>query len=305
MTRTSPEAVDAVRARLGRVGTWVSALSQLPAAAAREAAAEIEELGYGSVWIGESPLTKEPFTSAAILLHATRTLPVGTGIANVWSRDPATMNAAAQTLGEAFPGRFLLGLGVSHAPTVTRQGHSYERPLAKMTSYVEQMETANYAPAPPAEPVPWVLAALRTKMLELARDRTDGVHPYFVPTSHTARAREVLGPGPLLIPEQAVLVETDPTRARELAREHASFYLTLPNYVNNLRALGFTDEDCANGGSDRLVDAIVAWGDVDAIKARIDEHLAAGADHVVVQPLAPNRALDLGQLRELAPALQG
>jgi probable F420-dependent oxidoreductase len=295
----------AVRQRLGQVGTWIAALNGLPAGQVREAAAEIEELGYGSLWLADTPVTKDPFSNAAILLAATDRLVLGTGIANVWGRDAAAMNAGAKTLGEAFPGRFLLGLGVSHQPAVDARGHTYERPLAKMRSYLQEMAGAAYAAEEPAEPVPCVLAALRPKMLELARDRTDGAHPYFVPSSHTARAREILGPGPLLIPEQAVLVETDVGRARELAREHTAYYLRLPNYVNSLRALGFTDDDVADGGSDRLVDAVVAWGSVDTVRARVKEHLDAGADHVLLQPLAPNRGLDLGQLRDLAPALLG
>ncbi|MEQ7124687.1 LLM class F420-dependent oxidoreductase [Actinopolymorpha sp. B11F2] len=295
----------AVKQRLGQVGTWIAALNGLPAGQVREAAAEIEELGYGSLWLADTPATKEPFSNAAILLAATNRLSLGTGIANVWGRDAAAMNSGAKTLGEAFPGRFLLGLGVSHQPPVAARGHTYERPLAKMRGYLDEMAAAAYAAAEPPEPVPCVLAALRPKMLELSRDRTDGAHPYFVPTTHTARAREILGEGPLLIPEQAVLVETDPGRAREVGREHTAFYLRLPNYVNSLRALGFTEEDVANGGSDRLVDAVVAWGSVDAVRDRVKEHLDAGADHVLLQPLAPDRGLDLGQLRDLAPALVG
>ena len=294
---------DTVKGRLGSVGVWLGSLNWAPMATARDVAAEIEELGYGSLWISDTPVTKDPFANAAVLLSATRQLPVGTGIANVWGRDATAMNAGALTLGEAFPGRFVLGLGVSHLPAVAARGHSYERPLTKMRNYLDEIAAATWEAPPPSEPVPTVLAALRPKMLELARERTAGAHPYFVPPSHTAKARELLGPEPLLVPEQAVVVEADPATARERARDHTAFYLTLPNYANSLRALGFSDEDFENGGSDRLVDAVVAWGSVDTIRARVQEHLSAGADSVLLQPLEPNRGLGLDQLRELAPAL--
>ncbi|MET9021249.1 TIGR03620 family F420-dependent LLM class oxidoreductase [Actinopolymorpha sp. NPDC004070] len=297
---------DTWKERLGSVGVWSSALNWASAASAREAAAEIEELGYGSLWVSDTPLSKEPFANAAVLLGATARIPMGTGIANVWARDATASRAAALTLAESFPGRFVLGLGVSHPPAVKARGGEYERPLAKMRDYLEQMEDGvPYEAARPSDDPPVVLAALRQKMLELARDRTQGAHPYFVPPEHTARAREVLGAGPLLIPEQAVLVESDPERARALGREHTSYYLGLPNYTNNLRALGFADEDFDKGGSDRLVDAIVAWGDVDAVHARVRAHLDAGADHVLLQAVAPEHGLGLDQLRELAPALLG
>ncbi|GAA4991778.1 TIGR03620 family F420-dependent LLM class oxidoreductase [Actinopolymorpha pittospori] len=300
----NPPRLDAWKERLGSVGVWLGSVNWASAAAAREAAVEIEELGYGSLWVSETPLSKEPFVNAAILLAATTRIPLGTGIANVWARDATATRAAALTLSESFPGRFVLGLGVSHLPAVAARGTTYERPLTKMRDYLDQMDAAAPYEAPRGqENPPVVLAALRSKMLELSRDRTQGAHPYFVPPEHTARAREALGAGPLLIPEQAVVVETDPERARTTAREHTAFYLTLPNYVNNLRWLGFSDEDFENGGSDRLVDAIVAWGDVDAIRARVRAHLDAGADHVVLQPIESGRGLGLVQLRELAPAL--
>ncbi|MCZ1007349.1 TIGR03620 family F420-dependent LLM class oxidoreductase [Streptomyces lydicus] len=184
------------------------------------------------------------------------------------------------------------------------RGHSYAKPLAAMRAYLDAMDGAPYD-GPRADPAPGrVLAALGPKMLELARDRTDGAHPYFVTPEHTARAREILGSGPLLAPEQAVLLESDPATARALAREHhLRPYLQLPNYTGNLRRLGFGDEDFLGGGSDRLVDAIVAWGDADAIRRRVAEHHEAGADHVAVQPVASDRGLGIEQLRELAPVL--
>lgn len=305
MTATTAATTADTRARLGRVGVWLGSLNWVSSAAAREAAAEIETLGYGSLWVSDTPMTKDPFSNVALLLAATQRLTFGTGIANVWGRDATAMNAGAQTLGEAFPGRFVLGLGVSHLPPVQARGHAYERPLAKMRGYLDELAAAQWEPPAPAEPVPTVLAALRPKMLELARDRTDGAHPYFVPTDHTARAREILGDGPLLVPEQPVLVETDPARARAAARDHTAFYLQLPNYANNLRSLGFDDDELTGGGSDRLVDAVVAWGSVETIRARIEEHLAAGADSVLIQPVAPRRGLGMDQLRDLAPALLG
>ncbi len=305
MTTANRQAtIDEVRVRLGQVGVWLgAALNRTDAPASRDAAAEIEALGYGSLWLSDTPSGKDPFANAAILLAATQRIAVATGIANVWGRDATAMNSAARTLGEGFAGRFLLGIGVSHPPAVSGRGHTYERPLAKMRSYLDDLDAAPYdAPRPPG-PVPTVLAALRRRMLELSRDRSHGAHPYFVPTSHTAEARRVLGAGPLLIPEQAVVLETDPDRARTVARAHTTRYLGLTNYVNNLRALGFSDTDVAGAGSDRLVDAVVAWGDVDAIRARVREHLDAGANTVLIQPLPADTDSSLGQLRELAPAL--
>ncbi|MEU8786931.1 LLM class F420-dependent oxidoreductase [Streptomyces sp. NPDC048637] len=295
----------ALASRIGRVGVWHGGLGRVPAAAARQAAAEIEQLGYGALWFGEAAAT-EAVSQAALLLGATERITVATGIANIWVRDASAMNAAAQTLAEAYDGRFLLGLGASHAPLVALRGHTYAKPLAAMRDYLDALDAAPYE-GPVADPAPArVLAALGPKMLELARDRAAGAHPYFVTPEHTARAREILGTGPLLAPEQAVLLESDPATARSLAREHhVSFYLQLPNYTGSLRRLGFGDDDFAGGGSDRLVDAIVAWGDVDAVRRRVQEHHDAGADHVAIQPLATNRGLGIDQLRELAPVLTG
>ncbi|MCE4944802.1 TIGR03620 family F420-dependent LLM class oxidoreductase [Streptomyces noursei] len=294
----------ALASRIGRVGVWHGGLGRVPAATARRAAVEIEQLGYGALWFGEGPASKEAFSHAGLLLAATGRITVATGIANIWGRDAAAANSAARTLAEAYDGRFLLGLGASHAPIVNVRGHTYAKPLAAMRDYLDAMDGASYE-GPTSEPAPArVLAALGPKMLELARDRAAGAHPYFVPVEHTARAREVLGTGPLLAPELAVLLETDPAEARALAREqYVRHYLELPNYVGNLRRFGFEDDDFAGGGSDRLVDALVAWGDVDAIRRRVRAHLDAGADHVAVQPLAADRGLGLDQLRALAPAL--
>jgi probable F420-dependent oxidoreductase len=240
---------------------------------------------------------------AGVLLGATERLVVATGIANIWARDAAAAINGANTLNEGYAERFMLGLGVSHAPAVRARGHEYAKPLTAMRTYLEAIEEHTYAAPAPARPSPVVLAALRPKMLELAREKTAGAHPYFVPPAHTARAREILGPQPLLAPEQVVVLEPDPGRAREIGRRHMAVYLTLPNYVDNLRTLGFDDADFADGGSDKLVDAIVAWGDEDAIARRVREHLDAGADHVAVQAYADSGTAALAQLEHLAPVL--
>jgi probable F420-dependent oxidoreductase len=230
---------------------------------------------------------------------------LATGIANLWARDAMSMAAGQKTIAEAFPGRFLLGIGVSHAPAVEgMRGHRYDKPLATMAAYLDAMDKAVFFAAAPPEPPPRVLAALGPKMLALAATRANGAHPYFVPPEHTAFARQHLGDGPILAPEQAVVLDTDPERARQTARGHMATYLGLPNYTNNLLRMGFTDEDIADGGSDKLVDAIVAWGDVDVIAARVQAHRDAGADHVCVQVIVPDlRAAPVEHWRELAPAL--
>ena len=269
--------------------------------------AEIESLGYGALWFGEAPGGRDPFTRAAMLLDATETITVGTGIASIWLRSAAAMGAAAATLGEAFPGRFVMGVGVSHGPVVNQQGFAYEHPLATMRAYLAEMNALSHQFEVGAEAVPLVVAALRPKMLELAGRSADGAHPYFVPVEHTARAREILGPDKLLVPELAVVLDDDRHDARAKAREHvASFYLEADSYVANLRWLGWADEDLEHGGSDRLVDAIVAWGDEQAIRDRVAAHLAAGADQVLIQPIVGFDPGDqVEQLRRLAPALEG
>jgi probable F420-dependent oxidoreductase len=294
--------VGTVRQRLGPVGVWLTMSGATTIDEERAAVRRMEELGYGSLWGGEVIGGREAFANTAVLLAATDRIVTGTGIANVWARQPATMEGGAATLGAAYPDRFVLGVGISHAPIVERSGQKYEKPLAHMTHYLDGMDAAvSGAPATP-RPVPRVLAALRPRMLELARDRADGAHPYFVPALHSARAREALGPDKLLIPEQAVVLQTDAAEARRIARGHMTMYLQLPNYVNSLRHLGYGDDDLADGGSDRLVDAIVAWGDEEDIARRVREHLEGGADHVLLQPLGGFPEA-LGQLEDLAPAL--
>lgn len=291
---------------LGPVGIWTAHFSYQPAGSVRAAVAELDDLGYGSVWVGEA-VHREPFVGAAMMLEASSRLTVGTGIANVWVRDPLAMTAAQLTLAEAYPDRFLLGLGVSHHHLVEPlRGHRYEKPLSKMGSYLDGMDAADqeYQAVRPAQAPPRVLAALGPRMLALAGERADGAHTFFVPPQHTATARAALGPDRWLIPEQAVVLERDPQRARALARRHTSRYVGLPNYAKNLRSLGFGDDDLADGGSDRLVDAIVAWGDADAVVERISEHHRAGADHVALQVLNDDRRrLPLPEWRELARSL--
>ncbi|MDQ6650989.1 MAG: LLM class F420-dependent oxidoreductase [Actinomycetota bacterium] len=290
---------------LGRVGIWTGQLDYQSADDVRAAAAEVEQLGYGALWTGEA-VGREVLVAAGLLLAATSRLVVATGIANIWARDALAMTAGQNALAEAFPGRFLLGIGVSHAPLLEVRGLDYSKPLSMMRAYLEAMMSGRevYRAVRPREQPPLVLAALGPKMLELAGTGADGAHTYFVPPEHTADARAILGPGKLLVPEQAAVLESDPGRARELARRHTTSYLRLANYTNNLRRFGFGDEDFADGGSDRLVDTIVAWGDESAVAARVRAHLDAGADHVCVQVLDPDRrGLPREQWRRLAPAL--
>ena len=291
-----------VLVNIGRVGVWSGELVRLPASQSRAIARAIEDLGYGAVWYPES-FTKEALAQAAVLLAATDRLAVCTGIANIWARDPVAMANGARTIAEAFPGRFVLGIGVSHDPTVAARGHDYQRPLATMRGYLDAMDEAPYHGAPPEALAPTVLAALGPKMLELAAARTAGAHPYFVPVEHTRVARSVMGEGPLLAPEQAVVNSTDPDAARAAARNHMAMYLRLSNYRNNLLRLGWEQADLDAGGSDRLVDAIVAWGDEEAIASRVSAHLDAGADHVCVQVLPTDDDSPVPGLRALASSL--
>ncbi len=289
---------------LGPVGVWSPAFALAPAAAMRAAAAEIEALGFGALWFPEGFGTKESFASAALILGATERVPVCSGIANVWARDPVATATGARTLMEAHPGRFLLGLGVSHPQQVDPRGHRYAKPVAHMRSYLAAMDAAPYHPDPALPHIPRVLAALRRPMIELARERADGMLSYLVTPAHTAMARALLGPDRLLCAEQAILLCADPAEARRIARERTSWYFDLGNYPPSLRAQGFTDADLAGDGSDRIIDGLVAWGDAAAIAARVREHLAAGADHVCVQPLpTADDLFALDALRALAREL--
>ncbi len=293
--------------QLPRVGVWTSVPGLSSAASARQSVRAIEELGYEAVWFPESVGSKEAMSQAAMLLAWTDRIVVATGIANVYARDPMAMANGARALTEAYPGRFLLGIGVSHAPSIAkRSGADYAKPVATMRAYLDAMDAALYR-APEPDETPRVLAALGPRMLELAAERSLGAHPYFVPVEHTRLARETIGAGPLLAPEQAVVLETDPARARAIARGHMGYYLGLDNYRSNLVRLGYAEADFAGDGSDALVDAVVAWGDERAIAARVRAHLEAGADHVAVQvlgedPVAP-RLEDLERLSSLLLSL--
>jgi probable F420-dependent oxidoreductase len=269
--------------RQGNVGVWTFEAERMPAATERDYARAVESLGFTALWIPESLGSKEAFAHASLLLAATKTIVIATGIANIWARDAVAMANGARTLVEAYPDRFLLGLGVSHAPTVKTRGQTYTRPLEYMRRYLDAMDAAPFV-GPKVE-APRVLAALGPQMLRLSAERALGAHPYFVPVEHTAIARKELGAGPLLAVEQAAVVSEDPAAARATARRHMKRYLDLDNYTNNLRRLGWGDADLAEGGSDKLVDAIVAWGGTGAIKSRIDEHKKRGADHVCLQVL--------------------
>jgi probable F420-dependent oxidoreductase len=282
--------------QLGRVGIWSGALRSADPGRVADAAAELEGLGYGTLWIpGGSG--GDVFGPVERLLAATTTACVATGILNLWSHAPQDVATADAAIRAAHPGRFLLGIGVSHASLVERLDQVYERPLAKTAAYLDALDAAD----PPVPVGERALAALGPKMLEFARDRSAGAHPYLVSPDHTAFARGILGPGPLLAPEQKVLLETDPTRARHVARDMVRHYLLMPNYANNLRRSGFDEEDLAGEGSDRLVDGLVAWGDVDAIGRRVRAHLDAGADHVCLQVLGTDPAVPpLDEWRRLA-----
>jgi probable F420-dependent oxidoreductase len=289
-------------ARLGPIGVWSFQLERMTAADERRFARELEDLGFKALWIPESLGSKEIFAHASILLAATKTLIVASGIANLWARDPVAMSNGAKTLQEAYADRFLCGIGVSHQPVIdARRGGGYEKPLAHMRAYLVAMDKAPFVgPNAKDPPAPRVLAALGPQMLKLAAERSLGAHPYFVPVEHTPVARGVIGPDALLATEQACTLESDPAKAREIARGHMKRYLQLDNYTNNLRRLGWGDADLASGGSDKLVDAIVAWGGVDAVKARVDAHRAGGADHVCLQVLGDDI---VGQLRSIATLL--
>ena len=292
---------------LGPIGIWTGMLDQVPSSRAAELAAEVEELGYGAIWIPEA-VGRDPFVMATLLLAGTSSVKVATGIANIYARDAMTMANAQRTVAEAFEGRFLLGLGVSHHTLVEglRQ-HDYSRPFSYMRHYLARMRETLFVAHGPQELPEIVLAALGPRMLQLSATATAGAHPYFVPPEHTAAAREIMGPTAALYPEQMVILETDPDAAHQLARKNMALYLGLPNYTNNLLRHGFEQADIdggpGGGPSNRLVDAIVAWGTPTQITARVQEHLDAGADHVGVQVLADDPEATAEGWRILAPAL--
>jgi probable F420-dependent oxidoreductase len=285
--------------QINQLGVWAGT-DHLSASDAADFARRIEAWGYGALWIPEA-LGREVFSASAWLLANTSALIVASGIANIYARDPAASAAAQKGLNEQSGGRFLLGLGVSHVPLVELRKHAYGKPLATMRAYLRGMAEADYRGIAPPEPPKTVLAALGPKMLKLSAELADGAHPYNVPPEHTRQARRILGAGKLLCVEQAAILETNAADARAIARRFLAFYFGLPNYVDNWRRLGFTDPDFAGGGSDRLIDAIIVWGDEKAIRARIQEHWQAGADHVCVQAVGPTLRPDERLLALLAP----
>jgi probable F420-dependent oxidoreductase len=286
-----------MKVELGRIGVWVSRrhLDSRSETELGDFAAELADAGYGALWVGAVKATLAP---AAAVLGATTRLAFATGIVNVWTEPVADVVAAYHRLNAVYANRLLLGIGAGHREATPE----YQRPYERVNEYLDALAAA-------ATPVPaehTALAALGPHMLWLAGQRTAGAHPYLVTPEHTRRAREILGTNPLLAPEQKVVLETDASRAREIARNRVGFYLGLANYVANLRRLGFTDADFAANGSNRLIDALVAWGEPEAIAARIAEHHAAGADHVCIQVLAPHGdGLPRDQLRVLGPVLTG
>jgi len=269
---------------IGKLGVW-ALVNFMTAPDSAAFARRVEAWGYRTLWVPEIT-ARDPLVACSWLLAQTSRLNLATGIVSIYSRDPyATVNAQ-NALSEQSGGRFLLGLGVSHGPFVEGVlGHTFEKPAPKMKSYLEAMARMKYLGPMPIEKPRTIIGALGPKMLEVAAALADGAHPYNVTPRHTAEARRILGPGKLLCPEQMVLLEKDPAVARAIAREAIGMSLTLPNYRNNYLRIGFSAEDMENGGSDRLVDAIVAWGDEKAIRERLRQHFEAGADHVCIQPL--------------------
>ena len=287
--------LEPVRKQLGKIGVFSRHPHFREAEQATSLAAAAEELGYGALWIPGFD-GGHIFERCGLALQATTRLIIATGVVNIWRHDATEVAQIVSKLRADSGGRFLLGIGVSHQRLI---GDDYDKvsPLAKMKSYLDDLDAAGQ----PTEDR--LLAALGPKMLKLCAQRTAGTHPYFVPPEHTAAAREILGDGPLLMPELTVVLESDPSEARAIARKYAKLYLGMPNYTNNLRRLGYTDDDLNGEGSDHLIDAVFAWGDPNAIAARVRAHLDAGADHVAIQSFGPKPETDVW--RELAPALLG
>ncbi|MGB3355165.1 MAG: LLM class F420-dependent oxidoreductase [Mycobacterium sp.] len=284
--------------KLSGVGLWSSQLRYGNPTEAAEAAAELDELGFPALWIPD--VGGPVLDSVDNLLSATKRTVIATGILNLWMHDPVEVADRYATLTETHGERFLLGIGVSHAPLIdSKEPGLYRKPLAATKAFLDGLDSASQ-PVPVANRV---LAALGPKMLQLSATRAGGAHPYLVTPEHTHTAREVLGDGPMLLPEQTVMLTDDRDQARAVGADWLRSYLALPNYANNLLRSGFTEDDVASV-SDRLFDAIIAWGDEDAILARVAEHRAAGADHVCVQVItADPTEFPREQWRRLAAAL--
>ncbi len=270
----------------GKLGVWYF-FDGLSSADAAAQAKRIESLGYGTLWIPET-VGRSPVALASWLLANTDKLNIATGIMNIYHREPGVTMAAQKTLAEQSGGRFLLGIGVSHKPMVEGvRGLEYGPPVKTMRAYLEAMQASPYMGVEPAEAPPTVIAALGPKMLELAASHCAGAHPYFSSPDHTRMAREIMGPDAMLCVEQKVILEADPAKARELAKPVASIYKDLPNYRNNWLRMGLTDDDI-DSLNDKFIDSTFAWGNADAIQARLKEHFDAGATHVCIQPVNPN-----------------
>jgi probable F420-dependent oxidoreductase len=283
---------------VGRAGVWVGARNWPDDPGEVAAAfAELEALGYGAAWLGGA---EGDLVRPAQILAATSRLVAATGIVNVWSEPADEVAAAFHRVDGEYPDRLLLGIGAGHAKFVEQSGRQYRRPYSKVVAYLDELDAASPAPVPVAKRA---VAALGPRTVRLAGERSLGAHPYLVTPEHTRLARDVLGAGPLLAPEQKVVLSADEDEVRRIAGPVVEFYLGLPNYVNNLRRIGFTDDDVRGSGSKRLVDALIAWGDPDTVAARIAEHHAAGADHVCVQVLTGRGGLPRDAWRVLAPAL--
>ncbi len=286
--------------RPGRLGIFAGSLAAQPASIQREVAREIESLGFGTLWYGEA-VAREVFAQGAIFLAATASLVVASGIANIWARDPMAMAAGGRALAEAWPGRFILGLGVSHAPMVGARGHKYARPVSAMREYLERMSSAPWR-GPDAALPPVILAALGPRMVALAAERTAGAYPYFTTAEHVKQVREQLGQEPFLAADLPVALARDHVEARSIGDPHARLYLGTENYRNNLTRLGWGPSDLEPPGSDRLFDAIVAWGDVARVRQRVEGLFTAGADQVVLNLITRDRSIPyVSELRTLAP----
>jgi probable F420-dependent oxidoreductase len=295
---------DAVRSMLGQVGAWTFAFDAMDASGIRSAVRAIEDLGFGALWIPEGSSSREVFAHLSLLLGSTDRITVASGIANITARHPAAMAQGGRTLADAYPGRVVLGIGVGHQYSTAERGIDWADPVGRMREYLTRMDATPWW-APPVT-VPRLLAALGPRMLDLAAELALGAHTYFVPAEHTARARERLGPEPVLAVELTAVLGSDPTASRAAARSWARHYLELPNYANNWRRLGYGEREVAGDGADRLIDAAVAQGGPEAITARAREHLEAGADHVCVQFVGgADDDPAIPALRRLAPTLLG
>jgi probable F420-dependent oxidoreductase len=287
------------RIQPGRFGVFLGSLVGQPARVEREILVEIEALGYGTAWYGEA-IGREAFAHGAILLCATQRMVVASGIANIWARDPQAMATGTRALAEAWPDRFVLGLGVSHAPMVKRRGHRYERPVVAMRAYLEAMSNAAWR-GPDAPMPPIVLAALGPKMVALAGESTAGDYTYFTTADHVAQVRRQMGLRAFLAADLPVVLASNRSAARAIGDKHMSLYLSTANYRNNLLRLGWPESELEPPGSDSLFDTIVAWGDVRDAREKADALFVGGADQVVLNLITADPSVPyLKELRRLS-----